>query len=59
MDLNRAATFLQVVESGGFTAAAAVLGLLWPLSRRAVVPAGETGGTAIATETAFYEDQIA
>jgi len=27
MDLNRAATFLQVVESGGFTAAAAVLGL--------------------------------
>ncbi|WP_342109293.1 c-type cytochrome biogenesis protein CcmI [Methylobacterium sp. SI9] len=39
--------------------AAAVLGLLWPLSRRAIVPAGETGGTAIATETAFYEDQIA
>lgn len=27
MDLNRAATFLQVVESGGFTAAAAALGL--------------------------------
>ncbi|MCJ2071189.1 c-type cytochrome biogenesis protein CcmI [Methylobacterium sp. J-030] len=39
--------------------AAAVIGLLWPLSRRAVVPAGEAGGTAIATETAFYEDQIA
>ncbi|MEL6062459.1 c-type cytochrome biogenesis protein CcmI [Methylobacterium sp. DCY52] len=39
--------------------AAAVLGLLWPLSRRAIVPAGETGGAAIATETAFYEDQIA
>ncbi|WP_267356198.1 MULTISPECIES: c-type cytochrome biogenesis protein CcmI [unclassified Methylobacterium] len=39
--------------------AAAVLGLLWPLSRRAVVPTGEAGGTAIATETAFYEDQIA
>ncbi len=27
MDLNRAATFLQVVESGGFTAAATALGL--------------------------------
>jgi DNA-binding transcriptional LysR family regulator len=27
MDLNRAATFLQVVESGGFTAAASALGL--------------------------------
>jgi cytochrome c-type biogenesis protein CcmH len=39
--------------------AAAVLGLLWPMSRRAAVPTGEAGGTAIATETAFYEDQIA
>ncbi|MCJ2049709.1 c-type cytochrome biogenesis protein CcmI [Methylobacterium sp. J-070] len=39
--------------------AAAVLGLLWPLSRRAAVPAGEAGGTGLATETAFYEDQIA
>lgn len=39
--------------------AAAVLGLLWPLSRRTVVPTGEAGGSAIATETAFYEDQIA
>ena len=39
--------------------AAAVLGLLWPLSRRATVPTGEAGGTALATETAFYEDQIA
>jgi cytochrome c-type biogenesis protein CcmH len=39
--------------------AAAVLGLLWPMSRRASVPAGEAGGTGIATETAFYEDQIA
>ena len=39
--------------------AAAVLGLLWPMSRRAAVPAGEAGGSAIATETAFYEDQIA
>jgi len=39
--------------------AAVVLGLLWPLSRRAAVPAGEAGGTALATETAFYEDQIA
>ena len=39
--------------------AAAVLGLLWPMSRRAAVPTGEAGGSAIATETAFYEDQIA
>ncbi|SDN57319.1 cytochrome c-type biogenesis protein CcmH [Methylobacterium phyllostachyos] len=39
--------------------AAAVLGLLWPLSRRAAVPTGEAGTTALATETAFYEDQIA
>lgn len=39
--------------------AAAVLGLLWPMSRRASVPTGEAGGSAIATETAFYEDQIA
>ena len=36
--------------------AAAVLGLLWPLSRRAA-PSGEAAG--VATETAFYEDQIA
>jgi cytochrome c-type biogenesis protein CcmH len=39
--------------------AAAVLGLLWPMSRRAAVPAGEVGGSGLATETAFYEDQIA
>lgn len=37
--------------------AAAVLGLLWPMSRRAGAPAGE--GAGVATETAFYEDQIA
>ncbi|MCJ2098302.1 c-type cytochrome biogenesis protein CcmI [Methylobacterium sp. E-046] len=39
--------------------AAAVLGLLWPMSRRAAVPTGEAGGSGLATETAFYEDQIA
>ncbi|MCJ2126523.1 c-type cytochrome biogenesis protein CcmI [Methylobacterium sp. J-077] len=39
--------------------AATVLGLLWPMSRRTAVPAGEAGGSGIDTETAFYEDQIA
>ncbi|WP_426314283.1 c-type cytochrome biogenesis protein CcmI [Methylobacterium fujisawaense] len=39
--------------------AATVLGLLWPMSRRAAVPTGEAGGSGLATETAFYEDQIA
>ncbi|MCJ2056711.1 c-type cytochrome biogenesis protein CcmI [Methylobacterium sp. J-048] len=39
--------------------AAAVLGLLWPMSRRTAVPAGEGGGSGVDTETAFYEDQIA
>ncbi|MDP4004174.1 c-type cytochrome biogenesis protein CcmI [Methylobacterium sp. NEAU K] len=39
--------------------AAAVLGLLWPMSRRASVPVGEGGGSGVDTETAFYEDQIA
>jgi len=39
--------------------AAAVLGLLWPMSRRAAVPTGEVGGSGLATETAFYEDQVA
>ena len=38
--------------------AATVLGLLWPMSRRAAVPTGEAGGSGLATETAFYEDQI-
>ncbi|MCJ2142507.1 c-type cytochrome biogenesis protein CcmI [Methylobacterium sp. E-066] len=39
--------------------AACVLGLLWPMSRRTAVPAGEAGGSGIDTETAFYEDQVA
>ena len=39
--------------------AATVLGLLWPMSRRTAVPAGESGAFSVDTETAFYEDQIA
>ncbi|TXN61203.1 c-type cytochrome biogenesis protein CcmI, partial [Methylobacterium sp. WL18] len=39
--------------------AAAVLGLLWPMSRRTAVPVGEGGSSSVDTETAFYEDQIA
>ena len=39
--------------------AAAVFGLLWPMSRRTAVPVGERGGSGVDTETAFYEDQIA
>ena len=39
--------------------AATVLGLLWPMSRRTAVPAGESGASSVDTETAFYEDQIA
>ena len=39
--------------------AAAVLGLLWPMSRRTAVPVGEGGISSVDTETAFYEDQIA
>lgn len=39
--------------------AAAVLGLLWPMSRRAADPAREEPEAGVATETAFYEDQLA
>ena len=39
--------------------AATVLGLLWPMSRRTAVPAGESGAFSVDTETAFDEDQIA
>ena len=37
--------------------ALAVLGLLWPMSRRRTAPAAEPGG--VSTETGFYEDQLA
>lgn len=39
--------------------AAAVLGLLWPMSRRVSDPRGEQPDSIVATETAFYEDQLA
>ncbi len=38
--------------------AAAVLGLLWPMSRRASDPTREEAEAGVATETAFYEDQL-
>jgi cytochrome c-type biogenesis protein CcmH len=38
--------------------AAAVLGLLWPMSRRASDPIREEAEAGVATETAFYEDQL-
>ena len=38
--------------------AAAVLGLLWPMSRRTADPMREEAETGVATETAFYEDQL-
>ncbi len=37
--------------------AAAVLALLWPMSRRSAMPASEPGN--VATETGFYADQLA
>ncbi|GJD33441.1 c-type cytochrome biogenesis protein CcmI [Methylobacterium aerolatum] len=39
--------------------ALAVLGLLWPMSRRAFDPSREGPDVGVATETAFYEDQLA
>lgn len=39
--------------------AAAVLGLLWPMSRRLSDPRGEEPDSVVSTETAFYEDQLA
>ncbi|MET0369495.1 MAG: c-type cytochrome biogenesis protein CcmI [Methylobacterium sp.] len=39
--------------------ALAVLSLLWPLSRRVADPRGEEPDALVATETAFYEDQLA
>ncbi len=38
--------------------AAAVLGLLWPMSRRTADPMREEAESGVATETAFYEDQL-
>ncbi|GJE40089.1 c-type cytochrome biogenesis protein CcmI [Methylobacterium persicinum] len=39
--------------------AAAVLGLLWPMSRRLSDHRGEEQDSVVSTETAFYEDQLA
>ncbi|WP_342162510.1 c-type cytochrome biogenesis protein CcmI [Methylobacterium sp. SD21] len=39
--------------------ALAVLSLLWPMSRRVTDPRGEEPDALVATETAFYEDQLA
>lgn len=39
--------------------AAAVFGLLWPMSRRVADPRNEEPDSLVATETAFYEDQLA
>jgi cytochrome c-type biogenesis protein CcmH len=38
--------------------AAAVLGLLWPMSRRAADLTRDDSDSGVATETAFYEDQL-
>ena len=39
--------------------ALAVFSLLWPMSRRVADPRGEESDAHVATETGFYEDQIA
>jgi DNA-binding transcriptional LysR family regulator len=51
MDLNRAATFLQVVESGGFTAAAAALGLPTSSVSRSVAKLEEDLGVVLLERT--------
>lgn len=51
MDLNRAATFLRVVESGGFTAAAAALGLPTSSVSRSVAKLEEDLGVVLLERT--------
>jgi len=51
MDLNRAATFLQVVESGGFTAAASALGLPTSSVSRSVAKLEEELGVVLLERT--------
>jgi len=51
MDLNRAATFLRVVEAGGFTAAAAVLGLPTSSVSRSVAKLEEELGVVLLERT--------
>lgn len=51
MDLNRAATFLHVVESGGFTAAAAALGLPTSSVSRSVAKLEEELGVVLLERT--------
>ncbi|HEX4422420.1 MAG TPA: LysR family transcriptional regulator [Kofleriaceae bacterium] len=51
MDLNRAATFLQVVESGGFTAAATALGLPTSSVSRSVAKLEEDLGVVLLERT--------
>jgi DNA-binding transcriptional LysR family regulator len=51
MDLNRAATFLRVVEAGGFTAAAAVLGLPTSSVSRSVARLEQELGVALLERT--------
>ncbi len=51
MDLNRAATFLQVVESGGFTAAATALGLPTSSVSRSIAKLEEDLGVVLLERT--------
>ncbi|HEX3757219.1 MAG TPA: LysR family transcriptional regulator [Kofleriaceae bacterium] len=51
MDLNRAATFLRVVEAGGFTAAAAALGLPTSSVSRSVARLEEELGVVLLERT--------
>jgi len=51
MDLNRAATFLRVVETGGFTAAAAALGLPTSSVSRSVARLEEDLGVVLLERT--------
>ncbi|MEO7730541.1 MAG: LysR family transcriptional regulator, partial [Kofleriaceae bacterium] len=51
MDLNRAATFLRVVESGGFTAAALALGLPTSSVSRSVAKLEEDLGVVLLERT--------
>lgn len=51
MDLNRAATFLRVVETGGFTAAAAALGLPTSSVSRSVAKLEEDLGVILLERT--------
>jgi DNA-binding transcriptional LysR family regulator len=51
MDLNRAATFLRVVESGGFTAAATALGLPTSSVSRSVAKLEEELGVVLLERT--------